>query len=241
MIQSPLGYPIRREDQALYEPDEPLAVSRMLHEVGNDLAFLLDTRGQHKANWSAVPGTERTATGTDLDSKQGATVWSWAESIGPFPLWLLSTGQPEPLHVSIALATSTAGQPVFAYLVLRHADQDSAEPYSGNPGVRDGWTLGYVETDAELAVDETDWHEPICVSSALEAASPMGGVLQFYEADWRTTLTLLADQDEEYGPLDCVMACVDIYLGRLSASATAELHGYLVRSAAYGARDPAVT
>lgn len=241
MIQSPLGYPMRREDAALYEPDEPLPANRLFHEVGNDLAYWLDIRGQHKGSWTAVAGTERTATGSDLNSKQGLTSWSWAETIGPFPLWLLPTGQPETVYVEIALATSNAGQPVFAYVVLRHADQDSAEPYSGNPGVRDGWTLGYVESDAELAGDETDWQPPICVSAALEAASPMGGVLQFHKDDWRTTWTLLADQAEEYGPIDCVMACVDIYLGRLSASATAELHGYLVRSAAYGARDPAVT
>jgi len=237
MIQSPRGYLMDREDEDVLTPDRPVDPHVFRSNVANDVAFLLDARGDVKACWAAVAGTELTASGADLDSKQGADVFSHVETIGPFPLNVLATGQPEPVYVAVDLATSTGGQPVFLKAVLRHRLQGAVLPSLSNPAIRDGWNIGYAETD-----DSTP--EAIrlrCVDDDLEADDPLLGFLQFPRSQWLAREDLpglmVPDSEEQAQPVSTCLACVDLYLGRLSGSATAELHGYVVRGCSYGARD----
>lgn len=229
MIQSPRGYPMTRDDQAVALADQPMDPHVMRSNVGNDVAFMLDTRGQVKACWAADAGTKISTVGADLDSKQGDNVFSHVETIGPFPLNVLPTGQPEPVYVAVDIATGTASQPIFLYAVLRHASQDSLAPATSNPGLRDGWNLGYAESQSTTP----ESMRLRCYSDSLEASDPMLGFLQFPRSQWHHRI----DMPSLSGTVSTCLACVDLYMGRISGSASsADLYGYVVRACAYGVR-----
>lgn len=227
MIQSPRGYPLLRDDPKGSLPDDPLTSSLWYDEVGNDLAWGMDARGQFKASWSCRANGSAIEAG---DNQFGANnegfdnVWR-AETLGPFPLHRLTDGRPQPLRVVIDLKASEA-EDVFAYVVLRHA-LDDYRPYLSS-GNEDGWNFGYVTTDgtsyAALPLK--------CFASATESANPMRGFLQFPPDQWAI------DTPVQGGPTlsKCVMACVDIYLGRMADTTVVSLGGYSCFPVSYGAR-----
>lgn len=237
MIQSPRGYPMARDDSAVAREDQPLDPHVVRSNVGNDLAFLLDTRGQVKACWAAISGTEIVAQDSDDDfgvvAKDGSIgTFSHVETIGPFPLNVLPTGQPEPVYMAVDFAISAAGTG-FLFAVLRHSDTDSLLPSVSNPALRDGWTLGYAETTSTSA----DSMRLRCYSDTTEASDPMLGFLQFPPSLWHHTQNLrgrtLAD---ESATVATCMACVDLYLGRITDGIEVALFGYVLRGCAYGRR-----
>lgn len=228
MIQSPRGYPLTRDDQAVALADQPMDPHVMRSNIGNDVAFMLDTRGQVKACWAAI-GSALTALDADLDGKDGSIdVFSHAETIGPFPLNILPTGQPEPVYVAVDLESSGASAEVFLLAVLRHASQDSLVPSASNPALRDGWNYGWVSTDT----GDVESKRLECVSASLEASNPMLGFLQFPRSQWHHR----TDMPSASGTVSTCLACIDLYLGRITDGATVGLWGYIVRAAAYGAR-----
>lgn len=236
MIQSPRGYPLIRDDSAVAREDQPLDPHVVRSNVGNDLAFLLDTRGQVKACWAAITGTELVAQDSDDDfgvvAKDGSIgTFSHVETVGPFPVNVLSTGQPEPLYVAVDIAVSAGTG--FLFAVLRHADTDSLLPSVSNPALRDGWSLGYAETTSTSA----ESMRLRCVDDTEEAAAPMLGFLQFPPAYWHRRQDLPGRTDQvALGTVSTCLVCVDFYLGRITDGIEVALFGYVIRGCAYGRR-----
>lgn len=216
--QSPLGYPSSRDDATDSEPDEFLASWTWAHEVANDLAWLLDTRGQHKASWASLAGEEITVVGADLDSKQGSDVFSWVETIGPFPVWRRPDGKPEALRVVLTISSSAGTtHTVFCRAVLRMATEDFLMPDVDNPGLRAGYTIDEVQTDSSTPIAKVLTTSP---DSFLRFDSArIGGGYMYAES-----------AASDYQPQEVVLCCIDLYMGRLSASTNAKLHGYIVRA-----------
>lgn len=228
MTQSPRGYPLLRDDPKGSLADDPLTSSLWFDEVGNDIAWGMDARGQFKANWSVrANGTARTAGDDQFGANAEGLGYAWrAETLGPFPLHRLATGQPQPLRVVLDLKASEA-EIVFARVILRH-HLTAPLPFIDSPGVKDGWNHGYCETNGtSYAALPLEAYTP-----AIESANPMRGFLQFPPDQW------LIDSPVQGGPTlsKCVMACVDIYLGRMADTTTVSLGGYSCFAVSYGAR-----
>lgn len=228
MIQSPRGYPLLRDDPKGSIADDPLTSSLWFDEVGNDIAWAMDARGQSKGCWSArTNGDAVTAGDNQFGANAEGLSYAWrAETIGPFPLHRLPSGQPQPLRVVIDLKASEA-ESVFAFVVLRphHADYSA---FLTDPRNVDGWNFGYVTTNgtsyAALPLK--------CYASGTESANPMRGFLQFPRDQWAI------DSAVQGGPTlsRCALACVDIWLGRMADTTTVSLGGYSCFAVPYGAR-----
>lgn len=225
-IQSRRGYFLRREDNRAALAGEPLPAVHWADDVGSDIGHALDVRGQLKGEFVAPVGRTISVGDAELTDKGGPN-YAWrAATIGPFPLERLpGTGQPEILRVLVALASAQA-ETVFCRAVLRPMEDDPA-PWDTTPGVREGWTLGYAETAATTPA----WLPLRRVLSATETSSPLRGFLQFPPERWAHESAVRG------GTLSrCIMACIDLWVGRSESTDTITLAGWLAYSVSYGSR-----
>lgn len=229
MIQSPRGYPLLRDDPKTSLAEEPVTSSLWYDEVGNDIAWGLDARGQVKGAWAATSATVLTAGDNEFGANgEGLGVAYRIETIGPFPLNRLPDGRPEVLRCVVDLKSSD-GEEVFCRAVLRpHAMSPAAWPTT--PAVRDGWNHGFCSTDAtSYSALPVQWQ-----ASAVEATNPMRGFLQLPPPLWGYTFPVDA------GDRDTIVACcVDLWLGRMADTTTVTLGGYTLYAVSYGERDTA--
>lgn len=222
MIQSPRGYPMRRQDNGTSQGGRPLSASLWADEVGNDIAWAMDVRHQVVASWAArTSGQVRSAGDNEFGANAEGLTHNWRAETIVFPLHRLVDRRPSPIRVVCDIKSSD-GAEVFVRGTLRPKNFDPiAMP---GIGVADGWNHGIARTDS------TSWSALPLESQYVEDTSPLRGFLQLPAGLWSLDTAV-------GGPLDrCCVCALDIWLGRMSDATTVSLGGYTVYAVAYGAR-----
>lgn len=219
------------------EDGQPLSSAMMHDEICSSFAALWLAQGQTYVNWFvASGGSPLTFSSADTAGKASNGAFTYLRSFS-WVCRLLPDGRPEPVRVVVRAKKASGGDPNFyVRAVLRFATSEPISPWPiPQPGLKNAWNVGQaVFTSSSLAETEID---------AVLDAIDMKGIMQIHPSLGLPPMARYSREGgittaDDFEPVEAPMVTLDLYGGFSSGpSGTPELHGCLVRSASYGAKD----